>query len=164
MLEDVDLVTLQLWRKWKSLPLCPIYYWCPMDLLDRNHLVVLDFGLAKELKSRLKVGTDQYKGRSSVGTMRYMAPEVYRGDPYGLPVDVYGAALILWGIMDLRTPFKTLSKADDLVKYVFYDKKRPDIKREWSKKIKRLLKCAWHDDPMKRPKMVEFRDTIQRCF
>jgi serine/threonine protein kinase len=99
-----------------------------------------------------------------VGTMRYMAPEVYRGDPYGLPVDVYGAALILWGIMDLRTPFKTLSKADDLVKYVFYDKKRPDIKREWSKKIKRLLKCAWHDDPMKRPKMVEFRDTIQRCF
>ena len=135
-----------------------------VGLDENNQVKIFDFGLAKELKSRLKVGTDQYKGRSSVGTLRYMAPEVYRGDPYGLPVDVYGAALILWGIMDLKTPFKNLSKADDLVKNVFYDKKRPDIKWEWPKAIKRLLKCAWHDDPMKRPKMVEFHDTIQSCF
>jgi serine/threonine protein kinase len=41
---------------------------------------------------------------SRVGTKLYMAPEVRRKEPYGLPADVYSFGVVLWEILTLSTP------------------------------------------------------------
>ncbi len=130
---------------------------------EENQVKIFDFGLAKELKSKLKVGPNQYRGRSSVGTLKYMAPEVYRGEPYGLPIDVYSTALIIWGIMKLSSPFKGLSTAQDFAASTFEKKKRPEIPKDIPKKMKQLLRNAWHDNPEKRPSMGEMYNVIESC-
>ncbi len=60
-----------------------------------------DFGVAK-VASRTTAGT-------RVGTFRYMAPEVYTGQPYGAAADVYSLGLVLyWMLNRRRGPFVPL--------------------------------------------------------
>ncbi len=60
-----------------------------------------DFGVAK-VASRTTAGT-------RVGTFRYMAPEVYHGQPYGAAADIYSLGLVLyWMLNRRRGPFVLL--------------------------------------------------------
>ena len=59
-----------------------------------------DFGVAK-ISERTAKGT-------IAGTYDYMAPEVFRGKPYGLSADVYSLGIVLYWIMNgKRMPFIT---------------------------------------------------------
>ena len=65
--------------------------------LDFNdNIKLFDFGLAKELKKEERVEEDKYHNSEQTGTKRYMAPEVYMSNLYGLPADIYGFSVILW--------------------------------------------------------------------
>lgn len=123
--------------------------------LDKNDNVkIFDFGLAKELKPVLKFGTDQYLGRTKVGTLRYMAPEVLNGDVYGLPADMYSFSIVFWELLSLKTPFAGLEVAGGSARSAHGKKRnRPTIKRTWPKKIKQVLKFGWHHEPSRRPLM-----------
>ena len=58
-----------------------------------------DFGIARKLD---KAAAEMTK----VGTFSYMAPEVYKGQPYDHTVDIYSLGLILYQFMNLnRRPF-----------------------------------------------------------
>ncbi len=60
-----------------------------------------DFGVAK-VASRTTAGT-------RVGTFRYMAPEVYHGQPYGAAADIYSLGLVLYWVLNRRRgPFVPL--------------------------------------------------------
>lgn len=116
---------------------------------------IFDFGLTKELKPALKLGPDQYIGRHKAGTLRYMAPEVSRGEPYGLPADVYAFSLVLWQLMSLSPPFEKLKGKSNFVRSVHVRNLRPRVKKGWPKPIKNLLQLAWHSQPSRRPNMEE---------
>ena len=63
-----------------------------------------DFGIARELEK--SVGT-----MSKKGTFSYMAPEMYRGDPYDSSVDIYSLGIVLYKLMNRnRLPFMDLGK------------------------------------------------------
>ena len=69
-----------------------------------------DFGIGKKLESMAS-------GTTRIGTENYMAPEVYRGDPYGSAADQYSLGLVLfWMLNGKRMPFlpekQILSPAD----------------------------------------------------
>ncbi len=94
----------------------------------RNHhgaFQILDFGLAKEVKDKDRVGEvpcekassengmdvfetqesthsndldDMYKMTGLTGTMRIMSPEVLQCQPYGLSADVYSYGIVLWEV------------------------------------------------------------------
>lgn len=60
-----------------------------------------DFGVAK-VSEKTTSGT-------KVGTFEYMAPEVYRGQPYGSSADLYSLGMVLYWMMNQkRTPFLPL--------------------------------------------------------
>lgn len=60
-----------------------------------------DFGIAKTV--------EKTTGGTKIGTYRYMAPEVYRCQPYGASADLYSLGLVLyWLLNEHRTPFLPL--------------------------------------------------------
>lgn len=60
-----------------------------------------DFGVAKV--------TDRTTGGTKVGTVPYMAPEVYFGQPYGHQADIYSLGIVLyWMLNERKMPFLPL--------------------------------------------------------
>ena len=71
-----------------------------------NVLKVSDFGLAKLRPTRAEKGTpakaeayQPYLMTGETGSYRFMAPEVFRHEPYGRPVDIYSFAMILYNML-----------------------------------------------------------------
>ncbi len=60
-----------------------------------------DFGIAKMI--------EKTSGGTKIGTYDYMAPEVYRGLPYGSSADIYSLGMVLyWMLNERRTAFLPL--------------------------------------------------------
>lgn len=65
---------------------------------DNGDYKLGDFGIAKTVE-RTVSGT-------KIGTYKYMAPEVYNNQPYGVAADIYSLGLVLyWLLNDRRLPF-----------------------------------------------------------
>ena len=57
-----------------------------------------DFGIAKTV--------EKTSGGTKIGTYKYMAPEVYHNQPYGVGADIYSLGLVLyWLLNSRRLPF-----------------------------------------------------------
>lgn len=62
-----------------------------------------DFGISK-ISLKTSYGTH-------VGTPKYMAPEVYNNQPYGIAADIYSLGLVLyWMLNERRMPFLPISR------------------------------------------------------
>lgn len=58
-----------------------------------------DFGVAKTIEK-------SNSGLSKKGTYMYMAPEVYRGEPYDLTIDIYSLGIVMYRLVNNnRAPF-----------------------------------------------------------
>lgn len=120
---------------------------------SKGVLKIFDFGLAKELDPDEKVG-DNFMLTGMTGTLRYMAPEVFREEPYNLAADVYSFGIVLWYIFALRVPFNQYSAAmyrRQVVENFF----RPKIDSAWGTKICKLIAKCWSPDPNTRPTFLD---------
>ena len=96
----------------KALSLCRRYNIIHRDIKPANIFVsnngdykLGDFGVAKTM--------ERTSGGTKIGTYDYMAPEVYRGLPYGSTVDIYSLGLVLyWLLNERRGPFMPLPPAN----------------------------------------------------
>ena len=92
----------------RALCLCRRYNIIHRDIKPANIFVsnngdykLGDFGVAKTM--------ERTSGGTKIGTYDYMAPEVYRGLPYGSTVDIYSLGLVLyWLLNERRGPFMPL--------------------------------------------------------
>ncbi|KAJ9510595.1 hypothetical protein QJQ45_027481 [Haematococcus lacustris] len=149
--------------------------------LDSGVVKVADFGLSKSLVPVEKHGqlsmTEEdattYKMTGETGSYRYMAPEVFRHEPYNLKVDVYSFAMIafqvqaqpqlLAWIFECVAPFA----GDDpleAAKAAAMENARPAFppRRQLSpiqEGLRTLVKNCWEGEPEKRP---SFEDIVQR--
>ena len=124
---------------------------------------VFDFGLATELKEKNKTGDGRYLITPMSGTRRYMAPEVYLGESYGLPADVYSITLMLWEVLAIAVPFKKMNERQQ-AKFVYVANRRPKVERGWPAAMTKLLKRGWARDPKVRPTMEEFREIVHQVY
>ncbi len=79
----------------------------------RDHVYVLDFGLAKFRQS-----TEDLTGSAAlIGTPSFMSPEQARGEKAGMPADIYAAGLVLLVMLTGRNPFKAKNPLDTLLNH-----------------------------------------------
>lgn len=122
---------------------------------------IFDFGLARELKDRDKADEEgNYNLTKMVGTLRYMAPEIFVGQTYGLKSDVYSFAILLFEIMALELPFKGMQQKQ-FCKYAHEKNKRPKMDKKWSKDIRKIMEKNWHRNPSKRSTMDAIGEQVK---
>lgn len=122
-----------------------------------DDLQLFDFGCAKELKVKnLIEQPDGYRATPMTGTIGYMAPEVMLGLPYGLSVDVYSFAMLMWYVFSLQKPIDhNQACTSTAVKDMLYRHKRPRALSVLSESLQRLMEQCWLRDRLQRPKMIE---------
>eukprot|EP00551_Chaetoceros_affinis_P005971 CAMPEP_0203666152 /NCGR_PEP_ID=MMETSP0090-20130426/3231_1 /ASSEMBLY_ACC=CAM_ASM_001088 /TAXON_ID=426623 /ORGANISM="Chaetoceros affinis, Strain CCMP159" /LENGTH=815 /DNA_ID=CAMNT_0050529939 /DNA_START=31 /DNA_END=2478 /DNA_ORIENTATION=+ len=116
----------------------------------RGNVKLFDFGLAKELQAKDRIGPGQYNASGRTGTRRYMSPEVALCIPYGKPADVYSFAILLWEVLALDQPYKGYGH-EKHAKDVVQKGKRPEILNKWPTFIKTLISESWAANPSSRP-------------
>lgn len=95
----------------KALELCESRNVVHRDIKPQNLFVnsyhefkLGDFGISREM--------DHYTNATRAGTYKYMAPEVFNNQPYGMNVDIYSLGLVLyWILNERRLPFLPLPPA-----------------------------------------------------
>mmetsp|Transcript_28049 Transcript_28049/g.42976 ORF Transcript_28049/g.42976 Transcript_28049/m.42976 type:complete len:478 (-) Transcript_28049:113-1546(-) len=131
----------------------------------QGNIQVFDFGIAEELPD----GQDNYKVKHNLegglGSLRYMAPEVARKEPYNLKVDTYSFSLLCYSILALIKPFSGFD-ADMLKETVFVKNgKRPRLQRSsWSDALCQLLEDGWACDASIRPTMKEAHQVLRNEY
>jgi len=125
----------------------------------RDDVKIFDFGLAKELNSANANDDGTYKMTGFTGSLRYMAPEVAKNEPYNLSADVYSFGIMFWQIWELEPPFVTYSTTmhDELVVHKGY---RPAVNKAWPKGCADLMRQCWSPDIKARPDMQHVTDVL----
>lgn len=110
-----------------------------------------DFGIAKTAE-RTTSGT-------KTGTYKYMAPEVYKSQPYGAAVDQYSLGMVLyWLLNERRTPFLPLPSAvkattvtmEDAARKRRFDGEQIPSPAHGSKQLQAIVLKACAYDPKQR--------------
>lgn len=123
---------------------------------------LFDFGLAKELDPSLKAGISElYELSGNTGSLRYMAPEVAKSEPYNLSADVYSFGLLLWQVCSLDLPYDGMNRQDH-AELVVHGNERPQLDSSWSTPLRILMKRAWEPDPLVRPSMDSIYKILRR--
>ena len=121
---------------------------------------LFDFGLSKDLSSSQKLKDGTYKLTRAIGSQRYMAPEVYTGQPYNTSADMYSFSIMLWEILTMKKPYEGFNN-EQHAKLVFYGTYRPDITiKAIPKPLRSVLESGWSSDLHKRPNFEKIRDTL----
>eukprot|EP00035_Acanthoeca_spectabilis_P033031 m.21650 g.21650 ORF g.21650 m.21650 type:complete len:1167 (+) comp5717_c0_seq1:171-3671(+) len=120
-------------------------------------------------------GRPQVEMTKAVGTLLWMAPEMFRGDEnYGPAVDVYSFGLILWELMHRKKPWEgelasSLSEADFFhqLNMALQTGRRPafssDVRAQRADLVAVAEQC-WGGDPIDRPKFAEVTPRIASCL
>ncbi|MEK6756404.1 MAG: protein kinase, partial [Bacteroidota bacterium] len=105
----------------------------------KNHVKVMDFGLAK-LKGSLKLT----RTSSTVGTLAYMAPEQIQGGKVDARSDIFSFGIVLYETLTGRTPFRGEHEAAMMYSIMNEEpesllKHRSDLSPEFDRIIRRAL-------------------------
>ena len=123
---------------------------------DTFYVKITDFGLSL-MKNDVESSTSSLV--SGIGTPRYSAPEVLRGDPLNIDAmkksDVYSFGLVVHEIFSEEEPFEDLN-IHQLRKQVGYGDTTPPLeifRNELDASLISLMKNCWSREPTYRPTM-----------
>ena len=85
------------------------------------------------------------------GSLRYMAPEVMRNEPYNETVDIYSFGIIFWRILTGLVPYSGINNFDSFRDIVSEKCIRPslvykDTRLHLPIEIQDILSLCWADD------------------
>ncbi|DAZ96477.1 TPA: hypothetical protein N0F65_008344 [Lagenidium giganteum] len=132
----------------------------PNVLVDDSwHAKIADFGT----NSGTMKTPDSLVMTGLVGTTRWMAPEVIRGEKvYTSKVDIYSLGLILWEIIDGKLPFSDIKWNTEIEEFVLKGM-RPMVRSEKCPlRWKLLIVTCWQADPLQRPTIQQVIHSLQR--
>jgi len=124
-------------------------------LLDaQGHAKVADFGL-----SIMKSGSGSQSKRedkNGVGTLAWMAPELFQGKPQAPSADLYSLGMVLWEIISRQLPFPGVMPAVIAGRVALGH--REVIQTSWPLVFKTLITACWEAEPTKRPTAEQVGD------
>ena len=121
---------------------------------------VADFGLAKTLDDTDNISVDG----DMLGTLRYMAPERFKGDADGRS-DIYALGLTLYELLTLRPAFDETDQNRLILQVTTATPPRPrSINREIPRDLETIvLKAIEHDPSQRYQSAAEMADDLE-CF
>ncbi|KAF2073597.1 hypothetical protein CYY_005086 [Polysphondylium violaceum] len=130
-----------------------------LDLKSGNVLIgkdlrakVIDFGTSRAIEP----AKDATGG---MGTVSWMAPEIFKGQPYTESCDVYSFGIVLWELFCRLEPYEGIQPCTVLL-MVLNEGKRPLIPSDCPSDYSKLMKACWGDRPKKRPKFKDIHTTL----
>jgi serine/threonine protein kinase len=131
-----------------------------------------DFGLSKSLAADKEEESASFQLTGGTGSYRFMAPEVFRHEPYNNVVDVYSFAMIMYQLIEGVVPYhgtKPIQAAVDAARQgrrpewrlLFeVEKKHPEI----AQKARAFIEQCWGADPATRPNFVAICLTLEEML
>jgi serine/threonine protein kinase len=124
-------------------------------VLDENdHPKIADFGLSRPWGDSLMT--------QEVGTKKWMAPEVMRGESYDEKADVYSFGIVLWELLTGCVPFDGMSDYQMATK-VNQDGYRLPLPATCPQKLGTLIRNCWDSNPTNRPTFKMISEMFRRC-
>jgi len=142
-----------------------LHHHCNMihrDLKSPNILVtatdsieakVTDFGASRVLNRRSAM-------TGNVGTVAWIAPEVFGQKKYNEKCDVYSFGIILWELLSRKIPFSHMNSF--AIPMGVIKGERPPLKKEYNPGLVKLIKECWADKPTKRPAFSQIIATLKK--
>ena len=96
---------------------------------------------------------------SNMGTVAWMAPEMFQGGNYTEKVDVYSYGMVLFEIFARKIPFDDVDGFSVPVQVT--KGLRPKLPKHVPKSWVKLITQCWHDKPSKRPTFDRIVDTLR---
>jgi len=124
---------------------------------------LFDFGLAKVLDPSKELEDGNYKLTGFTGSLRFMAPEIAKCQPYNFSADVFSFGVLLWYIMSCAIPYQSFT-VQMYMKDVVKSGYRPKMKKGWTKDIKKVIDKCWSSDSRERPNMSKILPSLKKCI
>lgn len=122
-------------------------------LIDSQFNVkVGDFGLSRMIAPKNKNMT------ANIGTVSWIAPEVFEKQPYDAKADVYSFGIVLWELFTKKVPFENIDTFD--IPIAVIKGERPVIPKECPKEYSKLIQLCWNKKPNKRPTFSKIYKTL----
>ena len=124
-------------------------------LMDSCRLVkVCDFGIACDVHTHMT---------SNRGTTYWMAPEVFKSEPYTEQCDTFSFAITVWEIMARKKPFNGKDfPTQYAVLWAVAMGTRPPLLTGCPEVLEMLLARCWHQDASLRPAMSAVESIFER--
>lgn len=124
-------------------------------LMDHDfNAKVCDFGLSRILAPKHQNMT------GNVGTVSWIAPEVFEKQPYDTKADVYSFGIVMWELYVKQIPFQDLNTFEIPIAVIKGD--RPAIPKDCPKEYAKLMQLCWHKKPSKRPTFQKIVKTLMK--
>jgi len=90
------------------------------------------------------------------GSMRYMAPEMWKQEAYTHKVDVFSFAILAFEVLSRTRAYEShLLTMEQVAKAVCDSGLRPRLPKKWPRKLSQLLEACWAQDAKDRPEFAE---------
>eukprot|EP00887_Chlorella_sp_A99_P006013 scaffold27.g6013.t1 len=141
-------------------------------VFDTGTVKLADFGLSKTLpvNRHAEYGylDSKFRLTGETGSYRYMAPEVFRHEPYNSRVDVYSFSMIVYQLFEFQPPFSGQDPVEAARQAALYER-RPQFvallqPHPFKKEIRALIARCWAADPEDRPTFVEIAEELERIL
>jgi len=133
---------------------------------DKWDVRVIDLGLSKALPrtrspDAAAAAAEVYEMTPKTGGVKYMAPEVWRGEPANETVDQYSYAILLWellsrrGLLFMRTQRQADGSRCEITPAMWAETAakggRPPVHSGWPERVRATMLQCWHPQPARRP-------------
>lgn len=123
---------------------------------------ITDFGYSKFYDSQESIENSI----TGIGTIQYMAPELFRDAYYNNKIDVYAFGVLMYEVVTGKKAYKELLEADDFNAFFFAQKimngLRPtfDPSDSINPNFKEMIESCWSRDPKDRPTFEEIFEKL----
>lgn len=145
-------------------------YQSQKDIIFETGVVKLaDFGLSKTLPINKHADfgylDSKFRMTGETGSYRYMAPEVFRHEPYNSSVDVYSYSMIMYQLFETQPPFSGMDPVSAAKNAAMYDL-RPQFVQlnseiSYKREIKELIESCWRPNAEMRPSFESIVITLE---